>query len=129
MVETLVRISVEEGHLDDAVAWYRRIPGGPGHLADRLGDELASAVRGTHPEVALGIWQKRAEGWIARVNPSAYRAAGAYLECMAALYRELERTEEWRAYVDELRTANRRRPRMMEVLESVEGKRRRIVEA
>ena len=37
------------------------------------------------------------------------------------------RADEWRTYLSELRAANKRRPRMMEVLDSIEGKRRRIV--
>lgn len=97
-------------------------------VAPALGDEVASAVQGTHPEVSLGIWRKKAETWIAQVKPSAYQEAGRYLKRLARLYRKLDRADAWRAYLDELRSANRRRPRMMEVLDTAEGKRKRILD-
>jgi uncharacterized Zn finger protein len=126
--ETLVRIAIHEGRYDQAVTWYERTCTGRGPYAPDLGDEVASAVQGTHPEVSLGIWRKKAETWIAQVKPSAYQEAGRYLKRLARLYRKLDRADAWRAYLDELRSANRRRPRMMEVLDSVEGKRKRILD-
>lgn len=126
--ETLVRIAIHEERPDDVVTWYERIGTRRGLYAADLGDEVAAAVQGANPEVSIGIWRKKAEAWIAQVKPSAYQEAGRYLTRLEGLYRELDRADEWRAYLAGLRTANRRRPRMMEVLDSVEGKRRRILE-
>ncbi len=125
--ETLVRIAIHEGRYDEAVTWYEKTCTGRGLYAPDLGDEVASAVQGTHPEVSLGIWRKKAETWIAQVKPSAYQEAGRYLKRLARLYRKLDRADAWRAYLDELRSANHRRPRMMEVLDSVGGKRKRVL--
>ena len=107
--------------------WYARTDSSPGFLARGLGDEVASAVKLTHPDVSLTIWREKAEKSIAQVKRSAYEVAGKYLARMADLYHHLGRADEWHTYLSELRTANKRRPRMMEVLDSIEGKRRRIV--
>ncbi len=125
---TLVEVAIHERRYDDVVKWYARADSSHGVLASDLGDEVASAVRRTHPEVALAIWREKAEAWIGHVKRSAYEVAGKYLTRMADLYRDLGRTDEWSAYLRELRAANSRRPRMMEVLDSIGGKRRRILD-
>lgn len=59
---------------------------------------------------------------LARVKPAAYHVAGLYLRKMRTVYRREKRLSEWRAYLAKLREENRRRPRMIEVLDSLEGK-------
>lgn len=127
-LETLVRIALHEGRHDEALELYEKLSRKDASHAAALAPEVASAVRDTHPDVSLGIWREAAESWISRVKPSAYQEAGRYLRKMKDLYRELDRMEEWKAYRDELRNANRRRPRMLEVLNRLEQEGGRILD-
>ncbi len=127
-IETLTRIALHEGRHDDAVTWYERTERKPWSRYNDLADTVAAAVTDTHPEVTLGIWRSKAEGWIARVKASAYEQAGRYLTRMGDLYGELGRGDEWRSLLRHLRVANARRPRMLDVLVSLQGKRRRILD-
>lgn len=124
--ELLIQIAILEKRHDDALAWYARIPQhdtfGWGYGYDGgLGATVADAVKETHPDAALDIWRKQAEGEIARVNPAAYDIAGAYLEKMKAVYARLDRTPEWTALIADLRAKNRPKRRLTEVFDRLEG--------
>jgi uncharacterized Zn finger protein len=123
--DLLTEIALHEGRHDDAITLYssrKREAWGHG-----LGDKVADTVQSTHPDAALALWCGQAERWIAQVNVSSYDRAAAYLERMRDLYQRLGREDEWRAQLVRLRAANSRRPRMLQVLDRVEGKRRRIL--
>ncbi len=126
---TLVEIAILEQRNDDVVSLLEKAGGARRAGAWGLGDKVADAVKGTHPEVSLAIWRQKAEDLIAHVKPSAYEKAGTYLVRIASLLHDTASSDEWRAYLQELRAANKRRPRMMGVLDSLERRRRRIVDS
>jgi uncharacterized Zn finger protein len=68
-----------------------------------------------------------AEAQIAQVQPTAYRVAAQYLKKLEAVYRRTKRLPEWEAYIAQLREENKRRPRMIEALNRLEGKKRKII--
>lgn len=124
--EVLIEIALLEKRHDDALAWYARIPihdgSGWGYgYGGGLSATVADAVKETHPDAALDIWRKQAEGEIARVNPAAYETAGAYLEKMKAVYTLLGREPEWTSLIADLRAKNRPKRRLTEILDRLEG--------
>jgi uncharacterized Zn finger protein len=125
---TLIAIAIEERRNDDVLKWYDHENRGSSYGGDYHGDTVASAVQETHPEAALRIWRRLAEAQIAVTKPAAYQTAGCYLEKMRAVYRRAGRIEEWHAYLAALRVKETRKRRLIEVLDSLEGKRTRILD-
>ncbi|MBM4144192.1 MAG: hypothetical protein FJ225_11465 [Lentisphaerae bacterium] len=124
---TLIEIAIREKRHDDVLRWY----GGPGkrggYWQDHQGEAVAAAVQETHPDAALAIWLRMAKAQIAMTKPAAYQTAGACLAKMQAVYRRTGRTAEWDRLITALRAENARKPRMIEVLDGLEGKRSRIL--
>ena len=66
-------------------------------------------------------------------NVSNYHEAKGYLERIHSVYKRENRMEEWRSLIAELRESNKRRRRMIEILDSLEGqsqksKRQKIID-
>jgi uncharacterized Zn finger protein len=125
--ETLLDIAIKEKRSEDALKWFER-PKQQRYGGRRNHDKVATAVQETHPDVALELWKELAEVQIAQVQPTAYQVAGQYLKKMQSVYRLTKRLPEWEDYLSELRDTNKRRPRLIEVLDRLEGKRKRILE-
>ncbi|MFH1037153.1 MAG: SWIM zinc finger family protein [PVC group bacterium] len=124
---TLIDIAIKEKRHDDALRWYRQ-RGKPGVFGcNDKGEKIARAVQETHPDNAIAIWKELASREIAQVKPAAYQAAGGYLKKIRAVFERTQRTSEWIGYLSKLREQNNRRPRMLEVLNSLEGRRTPIV--
>jgi uncharacterized Zn finger protein len=87
---------------------------------------VADAVAATHPDRAAEMYRGIIAGLIARTSPSAYVEALPYLRQLRALLRRVGREEDWRQYLAGLRAAERRKRRLMEVLDRLES--RSIVE-
>lgn len=121
---SLISIALDEERPDDAVNWYRHAPPGqvPGVVA------FARAVSKTHPDVTLGIWKDRIESLIDTVKPRAYQEAMRPLEDVKSLMQETGRDGEYRAYVAELRQRHRAKRRLMEELDFMEQKHRKILD-
>ena len=125
--QTLIDIAIKEKRPEDVLKWFE-VSQKRGFGGGWNDDKVAVAVQKTHPDVALKLWKGLAEAQIAQVQPAAYQVAGQYLKKMETVYRLKKRLSEWEAYVTELRDANKRRPRMIEALDRLEGKRRRILD-
>jgi uncharacterized Zn finger protein len=124
---TLIAIAIREKRHDDVLRWYGDLGKRGGYWQDHQGEAVAVAVQETHPDAALAIWLRMAKAQIAMTKPAAYQAAGACLAKMKAVYRRTERTAEWDRLIAALRAENARKPRMIDVLDGLEGKRSRIV--
>ncbi|MFO7535219.1 MAG: SWIM zinc finger family protein [Kiritimatiellia bacterium] len=122
---TLMAIAMKEGRNDDVLRWYKAGRGGYGH--DYQGDAVAATVQMSHPDEALAIWLRLAKAQIALTKPAAYPLAGDRLGKMKAVYQRTGRMDEWNRLLVELRVENARKPRMLEVLDHLEGKRSRIL--
>lgn len=128
MTETLIDIAIAEKHPGEVIRWYdrrkpRSINWGWGWSQD---DRIAEAVVDTYPDRAVAIWKKTAEGQIARTQTKAYDVAAEYLRKIHHILQRLGREKEWQSYLAELRQANVRKRRLLEILDSLAG--RRIVE-
>lgn len=123
----LIAIAIKEKRNDDALRWYNHESKCGGSWQDHQGETVAAAVQETHPDAALAIWKRIAKSQIAMTKPSAYQMAGACLEKMKPVYQRTGRLAEWERLLSELRAENVRKPRMIEVLDGLEGKRSRIL--
>lgn len=71
--------------------------------------------------------QRKSQGIrIALTTPKAYEVAAGYLRKAQRVLKKLGREKEWQNYLTELREANARKRRLLEILDSLAG--RRIVE-
>jgi len=123
----LIDIAILEGRHNDALCWYRK-----GQPIDAYGGghkdaELAQAVAKSHPDEAITIWKNLVAGEISHAKPAAYQAAGGYLMKIKGAYERTKRDAEWKAYLAGLLQQNSRRPRMLDVLNSLTGRRVPII--
>jgi len=126
---TLIAIAIQEKRNDDVLRWYEQAGKRGGFWQDHEGQTVADAVQTTHPDEALAIWLRMAKSQIAMTKPSAYQMAGVSLAKMKAVYQQVDRLPEWEHLLATLRTENARKPRMLEVLDGLEGKRSRILKS
>ena len=121
MVDQLIDIAILEKKPAQVLRWYDRPP------KNRLGwrgvddDEIAEAVQTHAPDRAVAIWKKKAEGLIARVQPSAYQQAAKYLRKAAPVMVRQKKKKQWDDYLRGLRETHARKRRLMEILDGLDG--------
>jgi uncharacterized Zn finger protein len=124
---TLIAIAIREKRNDDVLEWYERAERCHEYWPGHPGGAVAEAVQETHPDAALEIWLRQIRAQIAQTKPGAYQMAGMDLMKMKAVYERTGRLPEWERLLESLRTEHARKPRMIEVLDGLEGKRSRIL--
>lgn len=70
-----------------------------------------------------------AEGHIDTVQVKGYQAAQPYLRKVRDALTGAGKQQQWEIYLGSLRRENKRRPRCMEMLDRLEGTRKRIVDS
>jgi uncharacterized Zn finger protein len=125
MIHVLVEIAMDEKQPDEVVKWYD-FPGRKGgHFrgwGEYTEDHIAQAIEKAYPDRAVAIWKGLAEGQIALTKPAAYDVAARYLKKLRDLMTRLGKGEEWRRYVASLRQTNARKPRLLQTLATLEGR-------
>jgi uncharacterized Zn finger protein len=124
---TLIDIAIDEGRHDDVLLWYRTGNKQNGFIRSSDGDKVAQAVSEIFPGEAMTIWKSLVAHEISQAKPSAYQTAGGYLKKINKVYEQTKESSAWKSYLASLRDENRRRPRMLDVLDKLEGNRTRIV--
>ena len=120
--DTLIDIAIYEKQPAQVLNWYDRRP------KQRFGwygadeDKVATAVQKHAPERAVEMWQKKAEGLIGQVKPSAYQEAVKYLRKAAKIMIGREKQAEWNRYIQDLREEHVRKRRLMEILDGLDGR-------
>jgi uncharacterized Zn finger protein len=76
-----------------------------------------------YPDRAIAIWKKIAEGQIAVTQVKAYETAAGYLRKVHRTLKKLRKEQEWKEYLAALRQANARKPRLVEILDGLAGRR------
>lgn len=89
---------------------------------DNLEDRVATAIAHEYPDKAVGIWKRIAESHISKVNVAAYAEGAAYMRKAQKILTHLNRVNEWDTYLQKLKEENRRRPRLIEILDSLSKK-------
>ena len=122
MLDNLIVIAIMEKKPDQVLHWYDRLTKEP---YGRLGvddDEIATAIQTFAPERAVDIWKNKAERLIAQVKPRAYREAGKYLRKAGSVMARRKKQKQWDQYIQYLRQQHARKSRLMETLDSLNGK-------
>ena len=117
----LIDIAIHEKQPDQVLRWFDVRPSrgiGEGWMEDRV----ATAVADHAPDRAAELWKKLAEREIAAVKPSAYENAAGYLRKLSGLLKKLSREAEWTDYLARIRDVHRKKRRLMEILDTLEGK-------
>lgn len=124
LAETLIDIAISENKPDEVIRWYdQRKTGGLGWRWSGSQDEaVAEALAGQYPDRAVSIWKSLAESQIALTKPKAYTVAAGYLRKVRSLLKKMGKEKEWRHYLKKLRQANARKIRLMEILDTLEGR-------
>lgn len=85
-------------------------------------DIVATSVARTHPDKAIAIWKKIAEGLIAQTKVGAYGDAVAYLRKARKAMDDVGGADAWAVYLAALTEANKRKSRLVEMLNVLSGK-------
>jgi len=123
--EVLRDLAIHEGRPDDALRWHDRLAprGRTGFWrSDDAELRVARAVASTHPVRAVEIYRAAAERLIDRAHPNAYAEAGGLLRHVREILDASGRSSEWPEIVAEVRESHRRKRRLMEVLDGLEGR-------
>jgi uncharacterized Zn finger protein len=121
-LDTLIDIAIHEKKPDVVLQWYDRRS--PQHYA-RYGtsdDTVATAVKNFAPARAIAIWENIAQEFIAQVKPSAYLEAVRYMKKARKLVIAQSGQEKWNEYLQDIRVEHRRKRRLMELLDGLDGK-------
>jgi uncharacterized Zn finger protein len=125
IIDTLIAIAIEEKRPDEILRWYGERKSGVGGWmwGSIRDDQIAEAIVESYPEQAVDIWKKLAEASIAQTQTRAYEQASGYLRKLQNLLNELGRAHEWQSYLTDLRQVNKRKRRLLELLDDLEGRR------
>ncbi len=126
----LIEIAVFEKDIDEALRLYdesikrSKTDSSWGYSwGSSISDQIADAVKDTYPDRSIGIWKRAAENYIARTNPNAYSIAIGYLNRISKVMIKTGQEKEFRNYIAEIRATNKRKIRLVEMLNGLTGKR------
>jgi len=123
--DVLRDLAIQEGRPDDVLRWHDRLaPRGRTRFwrSDDAELRVARAVAAIHPERAIEIYRAAAERLIDRAHPKAYAEAGGLLRRVREVLDASGRASEWPEFLAGVRESHRRKRRLMEVLDGLEGK-------
>jgi uncharacterized Zn finger protein len=128
MIDTLIDIAMAEKRPDEVLRWYdQRKPRSRGWDSGWfVEDRIAEAVAGSYPDRAVAIWKQLAEKQIVLTKPKAYEEAAGYLRKVHRVLQQLGKEQDWQGYLTALRRANERKRRLVQILDTLSG--RRIVD-
>lgn len=121
--DILIDIAIDEKRIDDVLRWYevQKQKASVWYGAHR-DDEVATAIAQKYPDRAIAIWKKIAEWYIAQTNVGAYGEAVAYLKKVRKALEGLGKAAEWIVYLTALSEANKRKKRLVQMLNVLSGK-------
>ena len=80
---------------------------------------FADAIGDSYPNRAIDVWKQLTEAQIAQTSPSAYQVAAGYLRKLGRPLERQGKSDEWRNYLSELREGNKRKCRLLEILDGL----------
>lgn len=126
----LIEIALFEKNIEEALRLYDEDERKKGNLSspgfgwgDSISDRIADTVKNKYPERSIGIWKKAAEGHINRTSPKEYTIALGYLNRMLKVMKSIGKEKEFRNYIAEIREQNKRKIRLVQMLDGMSGKR------
>jgi len=124
VLDLLIKIAIEEKAPDEVVRWYGELKKG-GEAAERYAyhtdeNKIASAVHEKYPDIAIEIWKKLAEELISKTNVNAYGEAAVHLRKIKETMEAGGQKREWEIYLRGIREGNKRKKRLIEILDTLE---------
>jgi len=128
--DVLVDLAIAEKRHEDVLRWYDRLCEAAGRSSrfgtyydpSSLADRVADAVARSHPERALEIYERAVESLLPSADRRAYERIGAYLRKMRPVFKAIGREDDWHKHVKSLREEYRRRPRFIDVLDTLDNR-------
>jgi uncharacterized Zn finger protein len=124
-VETLLQLAMKEKKSDEVLRWYDYKNKANKTLWRHYGfassdDSVALSIHHDYPERAIAIWKQLAESAIAQTDVNAYHEATKYLRTIKPLMEK--HPDEWSSYVIKLRDDNKKKRKLVEILNSLMGR-------
>jgi uncharacterized Zn finger protein len=121
--EILIDIAILEKRTDDVVRWHEVHTQRTNAWRDTHRDDaVATAIVSAYPDKSIAIWKKIAEWYISQTNVGAYGEAMTYLKKVRKALEGLGKAAEWAAYLTTLSEANKRKTRLVQMLNVLSGK-------
>lgn len=127
--DVLIDLAIDEKRPDDVLMWFDKRDANSPSIgrrrychAHRDYARVAKAVEGAHPDRAIEIYVSLANAIAAETNTKTYPEAGALLKRVKSLLKKSGREQDWPIILGDFRTENRRKRRLMEVLDGIEGR-------
>ncbi|OGW44847.1 MAG: hypothetical protein A2Y66_06785 [Nitrospirae bacterium RBG_13_41_22] len=121
--DVLIDIAIHEKRVDDVLEWFNvHKQKRKDWMGDDLKDRVATAIAHKYPDKALMIWKELAESRISVANVAAYSEGAKYLRKAQKTLMQHGKTSEWDTYLHRLKEENRRRPRLIEILDALSQK-------
>ncbi len=122
MLEKLIDIAILEKKPDQVLRWYDQLPKNRFSRPWVDENDVALAVETYAPDRAVEMWKRKAEGLIALVKPKAYQEAAVYLKKAGKLMVREKKSSEWKRYLQNLKQEQKRKRRLVEILDGLLGK-------
>ena len=122
VLPTLIEIAIHEQRYDDTLNLYEKMMTKNSYYIYHLREvteKLADAIAGTYPDKSVQIWRKKVENNINLVNKKGYQQASPYLRKIRDTLKKHNRESEWKEYQQDLKKLNAKRPRCLEILNSL----------
>lgn len=92
-------------------------------LGSNISEQIAEAVKEKYPDRSIAIWKKIAESHIDRTNPKEYSIALGYLNRIQKVMKKNGNDNDFKEYIADIKEQNKRKIRLIEMLDSLTGKR------
>jgi uncharacterized Zn finger protein len=128
--DVLIDMAIADKRPDKVLHWYDKICAeqkkssqgrswnGPGIHADRV----AEAVAESHPLRSLEIYQQRVSQNLTQASVGAYETVAGYLRRIKPIMKSIQRDDEWKKLVEDIRLRYRNRPKFIEILDRLDDR-------
>lgn len=120
-LDLLIEIAIQEEDPEEVAHWYEELKKSgaeaESYWKSISENKIANAVKEKYPEIALKIWKKLAERLISETKVSSYEEASPYLRKIKETLEARGEKEAWEAYLSEIKEVNKRKKRLLEILD------------
>lgn len=123
--DTLIDIAIYEKKHEEVLRWYEVEYKQKNHfyMSEYRGDEIATALKKSHPEEAIHIWCDIVHQLINMTKVKSYYSAAQYMRKIRDILESSGQKERWHNYLEKIRQEHSRKRRLMEILGAIEKKR------
>lgn len=120
--DTLIDIAIYEKKPEEVLRWYEVEYKQKNHfyMSEYRGDEIANALKKTHPEETIHIWCDIVHQLINMTKVKSYQSAAQYIRKIRDILESSDQKERWYNYLKKIRQEHFRKRRLMEILDVIE---------